>query len=203
MQFDRAKLRAVILHTCRSCPPDNLGAVKMHKVLYFLDMISYAQTGASVTGATYRKRPFGPTCDQLLQMLREMERTGDLAIKKVNFHGLIKTEYMALANEQSGVLNDEERGLLNEVIAFVCHQNSARTISEFSHKLPWELAEFGEEIPYDTALLLYPTQPSPEAFEKVSEGFAEIETARQSASAVDLPVLSAFRSRVLSQLGGI
>jgi hypothetical protein len=202
MQFDRAKLRAVILHTCSSCPPDNLGAVKMHKVLYFLDMISYAQTGASVTGATYRKRPFGPTCVQLLPTLAEMERNGDLTINKVDFHGLIKHEYIARVSEQKGVLNEEERALLDEVIAFVCHRNSARTISEFSHKLPWEMAEFGEEIPYDTALLLYPSQPSPEAFDRVSEGSAEIEAARQGTSAVDLPVLSAFRSRVLSQLGG-
>ena len=46
MQFDRSKLEAVILHTCDVCPPAKLGAVKLHKVLYFLDMIHFAQSGS-------------------------------------------------------------------------------------------------------------------------------------------------------------
>lgn len=201
IQFDRAKLKAAILHTCRAVNPDRLGAVKLHKVLYFLDMIHYAQNKRPVTGATYKKRPYGPTCVPLLPTLREMQREGIIEIRDVDFHGLQKKEYIPLAAEQRGVLNDAELDLLDEVIEFVCDKNSARTISEFSHQLPWEMAEFGEVIPYESALLLFPSEPTPEAFEAVEKGADEIEAERSKGGAVVYTELSAFRSRVLSQIG--
>jgi hypothetical protein len=201
MQFDRAKLRAAILHTCEAVPPDRLGAVKLHKVLYFLDMIHYAQTGSSVTGATYKKRPFGPTCVQLLPILRDMQNEGSIHIRDVDFHGLRKKEYIGLDREEAGVLNQAELDLLDEVIQFVCDKNSAKTISEYSHKLPWEMAEFGEVIPYESALLLFPVEASPEALETVEEGVEEVEAERSKGGAVAYTELSAFRDRVLSQIG--
>ena len=201
MQFDRAKLKAVILHTCEAVSPERLGAVKLHKVLYFLDMIHYAQTKRSVTGATYKKRPYGPTCVQLLPILREMEIEESIFIREVDFHGRRKKEYIALAKEEDGVLNAEELDLLDEVIQFVCDENSARTISEYSHKLPWEMAEFGEVIPYDSSLLLFPVETSPEAFDAVENGVEEIERERSKGSAVVYEPLSAFRDRLRAQIG--
>ena len=201
MQFDRTKLRAAILHTCDAVPPERLGAVKLHKVLYFLDMIHYAQTKRSVTGATYKKRPYGPTCLQLLPMLRDMQREGAIHIRDVDFHGLMKKEYVALEQEQAGVLNQAELDLLDEVSQFVCDENSARSISEYSHKLPWEMAEFGEVIPYDSSLLLFPVDTSPEAFDEVERGVEEIERERSKGSAVVYAPLSALRDRIRAQIG--
>jgi hypothetical protein len=39
MQFDRAKLKTVILYACSKCDAEQMGAVKLHKVLYFADML--------------------------------------------------------------------------------------------------------------------------------------------------------------------
>lgn len=201
MQFDRAKLEAAILHTCEAVPPERLGAVKLHKVLYFLDMIHYAQTKQPVTGATYKKRPYGPTCVPLLPMLREMEQEGSISVREVDFHGLRKKEYTALRRAEAGVLNESEMALLKEVIEFVCDKNSARTISEFSHKLPWEMAEFGEVIPYDSALLLFPIETSPEGFDAVVQGADEVAAERSQGSSVVFSDFAAFRGRVRSQVG--
>lgn len=200
-QFDRGKLRAAILHTCKSCPPDRLGAVKLHKVLYFLDMVHYAQRGTPVTGASYRKRPFGPTCVQLLPMLRDMERAGELEVITSDYFGYTKTEYRALADAEQDVLNDSELDLLNDVIDFVCNRNSARSISDFSHKLPWEQAEYGEEISYRSALLLYPIDITPEAFEAAGAGLEDIADTRQRSNTLDFPLLSDFRGRVRAAAG--
>jgi Protein of unknown function (DUF4065) len=203
MQFNREKLKAVILETCFQCPPERLGAVKMHKVLYFLDMLQFALAGNAVTAATYRKRPYGPTCVQLLPTLREMEISGDISIKDVDFFGMRKREYHANKMPPSGVLNDNEQALLKEVIDFVCHQHSAKDISEVSHQRPWEMVEFGEDIPYSTALMLFPTDPSPEAFEVIEQGASEIEAARSKSNTLGLSKLSDFRSRVLAAHGQV
>ncbi len=194
-------MRAVVLRACHSCDPSDLGAVKLNKVLYFLDMISYAHHRSPVTGATYRKRPNGPTSDQLLFLLREMERNGDIDIRDVDYHGYWKKEYTAKVGEPEGVLSQDELSLLDDVLEFVCRQNSARSISEYSHSLPWEMAEMGDEIPYHSAMLLFPMEPTPEAFEMVEQGFAEIEAARQESNTVDMQLLAAFRSRLLSEAG--
>jgi hypothetical protein len=203
MQFNREKLKAVILETCLQCPPERLGAVKLHKVLYFLDMLQFALTGNAVTAATYRKRPYGPTCVQLLPTLRDMEMSGDIIIKDVDFFGMRKREYHANKASAKGLLNDGEQAVLSEVVNFVCHQHSAKDISEISHQRPWEMVEFGEDIPYSTALMLFPTDPSPEAFEVIQKGVSEIEAARSKSDTMGLSKLSDFRSRVLEAHGQI
>lgn len=201
LQFDREKMRAVILHACHSCAPSDLGAVKLNKVLYYLDMLTYAHHRSAVTGATYRKRPNGPASDQLLFLLREMERAGDIQINNVDYHGYIKKEYVALAEEPRGILNDIDISLLDDVIEFVCRRHTARSISEYSHSLPWEMAQMGGEIPYRSAMLLFPTQPTPEAFEAVEHGVSEFAAERSSGNTMGLSTLEDFRSRILAASG--
>lgn len=164
MQFDRAKFKDVVLYTCHRCDRSKLGAVKLNKVLYFLDMIRFAWSGAPVTGATYKKRKHGPTTDQLLPALRELVADNRLQINDVNFFGFTKKEYVTLVEPDFSRLGKEEIVLLDEVIDFVC-SNTAKTISEYSHQAPWEMVEFGQEIPYHSAFLLYPSEVSLEALE--------------------------------------
>ena len=201
VQFNRDKMRAVILRACHSCAPEDLGAVKLNKVLYYPDMVGYAHNCQAVTGATYRKRPNGPTTDQLLFTLRDMERAGEIEVRSVDYHGYTKKEYIALVEEPQGLLNEAEQAILDDVIEFVCRLNTAQSISDYSHKLPWEMAEMGGEIPYHTAILLFPVQPSPEAFEAVEQGMGEVETARSSSKSVGMRSLGDFRGRILAAAG--
>jgi hypothetical protein len=197
MQFDREKMQAVILRTCQKCPKDQLGAVKLNKVLYYLDMVHYANFRRSVTGATYRKRPNGPTTDQLLFVLEDMQREAKLKVSSVEYYGYIKKEYQPLVSEPNGVLNAVEQSILDEVIDFVCFSNTAQSISDYSHAAPWELSDMGEVIPYHRALLLFPMQPSSEAFSATEHDGDCLEAARSLSNTVDLPLLADFRARIL------
>lgn len=197
LEYNHEKMRAVILRACHSCDPKDLGAVKLNKVLYFIDMITYAHHREVVTGATYRKRPNGPASDQLLFTLRDMERDGQIEVADVDYHGFIKKEYTAKVDEPHNVLSNEESALLDDVIDFVCRKNTAKSISDYSHKLPWEMADMGGVIPYHSAMLLFPNQPSPEAFEVADEGMKEIEAERSNRNTVVMSKLSDFRSSLL------
>ncbi|WP_261935739.1 Panacea domain-containing protein [Sphingomonas bisphenolicum] len=201
MQFDRDKMRAVILRACHSCNVEDLGAVKLNKVLYYFDMISYAHHRYSVTGAVYRKRPNGPTSDQLLFLLRDMARDGEMEIRTVDYFGYLKKEYHAKVAEPEHILNNAERALLDDVLDFVCNQNTAKSISEYSHKLPWEMAEMGGVIGYETAMLLFPSQPSPEAFDLAARGMTEVEATQSKRGPVAMSSIGDFRSRLLSATG--
>src|SRR6266849_9373459 len=60
IQFDRAKLLDVVHYVCAKVPVPELGRVKLHKNLYFADMLHFAATGRPLTGVEYQKQPFGP-----------------------------------------------------------------------------------------------------------------------------------------------
>ncbi|MBA4007497.1 MAG: hypothetical protein C0471_10115 [Erythrobacter sp.] len=203
MQYDREKMRAVILHAARGCDPEDLGAVKLNKILYFLDMISYANHRLPVTGATFRKRPNGPTSDQLLFALRDMERAGDIRTDTVEYHGYYKKEYHALVPAPDGILSEQELSLLSDIVDFVCRKNTAKSISEFSHKIPWEMADMGGVIQYHTAMLLFPMQPSPEAFDAAEDGMKEVEAKRSSGAPLGVRSLGAFRDSLRASIGQV
>jgi hypothetical protein len=200
MQYDRGKLKSVVLYTCAKCEPSRLGAVKLHKVLYFADMIRFAQAGTPITGATYRKRPLGPTCDQLLSTLRVLEQANALTVNEVDYFGYRKKEFVALAQPDLTRLAQDEIALLDEVIDFVCAQNTAKTISDYSHNRAWEQADFGEELKYNSAFLLFPAQVSPEALDWASSEVAQVDEAR-STNKLAGKDFGTFRSEVLSRLG--
>ncbi len=180
MQFDRNKLRTVILYACSKCEPAKLGAVKLHKVLYYADMLQYAFANSPITGSTYRKRPLGPTCDQLLPMLRDLQRAGTIEVREVEYFGYRKKEFIAKEHPDLARLSNDEVALLDEVIEFVCNENTAKTISEYSHNAAWEIAAFGEELPYNSVYHIFPTQVSLEAFEWGAEQVADIEAYKRS-----------------------
>jgi Protein of unknown function (DUF4065) len=175
LQFNKAKFKQLVLYICANCSPDQLGAVKLNKVLYFADMIRFAGSGLPVTGAPYRKRPYGPTTDALLPTLRELERDGAIRIEDMNYFGYRKKVYIPEGAPDTSLFNDEEIRLVDDVIAFVCHNNTAKTISELSHNKAWELAEFGAEIPYHTAFYLFPSLVSEETREWANKEAGAIE----------------------------
>ncbi|MBZ9736344.1 SocA family protein [Mesorhizobium sp. CA18] len=199
INFSRDKLRAAVLHVIGQCKPDRLGAVKLHKVLYYSDMLTFLDTGQPVTGAEYRKRPFGPTCDAVLSVLDELARTGDVSIERVDYHGFLKKQFKLNGSPDTNQLSADEKTTLNEMVDFVCNNNSAKTISDFSHDMVWEMVEFGDIIPYHNAIHLIPNIASPDA---VAWGEAEAEKiAGHRSKSQNSPLAGidsgAFRSRLV------
>jgi len=197
MQLDMAKLENVVLYVCHTVGGGRLGAVKLHKVLYFSDMLFYAEFGQSITGSTYRKRPYGPTCDELLKALRSLERKGAVRIENVDYFGYAKKQYEANVVPDAKSLTNAELAIINEVAEFVCNDNSARTISEFSHNRAWENVEFGEIIKYNSVFSIFPTEVSQEAIEWAQGEAAKIADERSSKTPVARHDFGDFRNRVL------
>jgi Antitoxin SocA-like, Panacea domain len=197
MQFDREKLKAVILYACNRCQASELGAVKLHKVLYVSDMLYYAYLGTPLTGATYRKRTHGPTCDDLLPALRELERAGAVEVREVEYFGYRKKEYLARAPAQIERLGPAALELLDDVIDFVCRDNTAQTISEYSHNRAWEMAEFGDVLSYNSVFQIFPTEMSPEVMDIVRAEVKTLEDKREQGAPLGGRVLGRLREGIL------
>jgi hypothetical protein len=161
-------------------------------------MLYYVMSGHPITGATYRKRPLGPTADQLLRYQRELVNEGALSVSNVSYFGFVKKQYEANRQPDLARFNGEEIKLVDDVIAFVCNE-SAKSISELSHNLAWESTPSGSIIPYYSAFLMFPNQVPESAFEWAADEAQSVEAEKQRRSPMDYPVLGDFRDRLLRE----
>lgn len=157
VQFDREKFKEAILLLTSYCPPEELGNVKLHKMLYFADMLTFLEEGRPLTGVDYLKQKFGPTARHLTSAVDELAREGRLSVREAEYHGFFKKDYVPTAAFAAARLSKREQTLLREVADFV-RGKTAKQISEISHNAAWEAAELGEVIPHFTALELVPVE---------------------------------------------
>ena len=156
-QFDREKFKEAILFIASYCPRAELGNVKLHKILYFSDMLFFLQEGRPLTGAEYVKQKFGPVARHLTAAIAELASEGRLTVTEEDYFGLSKKSYVPREAFNKTRLSDTEIALITEVADYV-RGRSAKEISELSHTAVWEAAELGEPLPYFTALRLVPTE---------------------------------------------
>lgn len=147
--FDKQMLLEVVHYVISRCTASELGNVKLHKILYFSDMLHYLATGEPLTGVEYRKQKFGPVARHLTWACERLSESGKIKIDRRDYLGFQKMDYSSIRNPDSRSLSNQSVQILNDVIEFVCSR-SAREISELSHNSAWEAAKIGETLPYFT-----------------------------------------------------
>jgi Protein of unknown function (DUF4065) len=146
---DREKLKKLVHYVIDRCEnPAELGSIKLNKVLWMSDLVAYMNTGTPLTGERYVKQQFGPVAQTMPAILSELQSEGKIFVREYPF----KTEYFALRKPEgiSEALTGDEISLVEQAREFVC-EHRAHQISEMTHDVIWELAEIGEEIPYEAA----------------------------------------------------
>ena len=147
IRFDRRKFKQVVHYICAHCDADKLGNIKLHKILYFADMMHFSSKGKPLTGVDYLKQRFGPIARHLTSALSDLQAEGKLDVRTRDYFGFQKKDYVSVAPLEALSITNEEAELLQDVIAFVC-EHSAKTISDLSHDLTWQIAKLGERMPY-------------------------------------------------------
>lgn len=155
VSFDMAKLKEAVHYICATCTAtDRLGAVKLNKILYYSDMLHYAETGQSITGATYVKRQRGPVPKQVVPAIESLCSDSRLEVRNVSVFDLVRRGSEAIGVTEIRQFSSDEIERINQMIRFVC-DHSANEISDISHTIVWEAADLGEELPYETFLVSY------------------------------------------------
>ena len=88
MRVNLRKLMQLIIFFAHHEAVKPLGKTKLFKLLYFADVTHIRTMGKPITGAEYRKFPFGPVPTQ-----------GDFALKELQLHRLISQKRIPLPNE--------------------------------------------------------------------------------------------------------
>jgi len=146
------KFKNVLLYILERCAgKPNVGETVLYKLLYFSDFNNYELYEEHLTGAKYRKLPYGPVPQKLDTILNQMIDKGQLQRVKTEYHGFPQTRYLPLVKAELTGLKASEKEVIDRVIEQLSDW-SAAAISNYSHKdMPWLASKEGEEINYELA----------------------------------------------------
>lgn len=169
------------------------GLVKLFKLLYYLDMLHFRETGRSVTGLTYKALPYGPVPTELYDQIRNppadmgnvISITSPPAPLEVTETKGPITVIKAKSIEE-GFLTKRELRIAGEV-AEIFHDATADQISEISHPKngPWDMAKkagggkWGHPINFLDSTNLDLGTGKPKSIEILKEEQAEYEEVRK------------------------
>ena len=147
-----SKFKNVLLYILERCAgKPNVGETVLYKLLYFMDFNYYEMYEEHLTGAKYRKLPYGPVPQKLDIIIGQMIENGQLQRVKTEYHGYPQTRYLPLVKADLTELKASEKEIIDRVIEQMSDW-SAAAISNYSHKdLPWEVTDEGKDISYELA----------------------------------------------------
>jgi uncharacterized phage-associated protein len=151
------KMRELILHIAQQSESDGkFGAVKLNKILFYADFISFLRRGKSITGLEYFALSEGPAPRQMLPIINSMKKNGDIAIQKINI-GLPnpKSKIIALRDPDYTKLEAADIVIVDEIIKRFWNKTGT-DLTKISHEFSGWLDAFyngGEKttIPYSAA----------------------------------------------------
>jgi transcriptional regulator with XRE-family HTH domain len=146
------KFKNVLLYILERCAgKPNVGETVLYKLLYFSDFNYYELYEEHMTGAMYRKLPYGPVPQKMDAIINQLIDKGQLQRVKTEYHGYSQVRYLPLEKPDLTELRASEKEIIDRVIDQMSDW-SASAISNYSHKdMPWLASKEGEEINYELA----------------------------------------------------
>ena len=149
-ELDMERFRNFLLYILERCSgKPNVGETVLYKLLYLSDFNYYEIYEEHLTGAQYRKLPYGPVPQSIEKIIERMKNNGELERIKTEYHGYPQTRYIPLAKADLRKMTAAEKDVIDKVIDHFSDW-SASAISDYSHRdLPWRATVEGDIIDYE------------------------------------------------------
>jgi len=146
------KIKNVLLYMLEKCAgKPNVGETVLYKLLYFADFNYYELYEEHLTGAAYRKLPYGPVPQNLDVIINQMIADKQLQRFKTEYFGLQQTRFLPLVKANLSQLKASEKEVIDKVLDQMSDW-SAAALSAYSHKdMPWLATKEGDQINYELA----------------------------------------------------
>lgn len=150
------KLKEMILYVADKCKEDpSFGATKLNKILFLADMNCYALKGSSITDGTYMHKQNGPVAKRMLPACHALITENRAKEEETVYFGHTKRRIVPLTGFDGSLFSEDELSLVDAMIEQTRHLTASQ-LSQWSHTLnPWLLTVDGEDIPYESAYVLY------------------------------------------------
>jgi len=152
-----SKFKNILLYILEKCAgKPNVGETVLYKLLYFSDFNYYEMYEEHLSGARYRKLPYGPVPKRFETIVNSMIEKEELKKIKTEYYNKIQTRYIPLTKPDLTKLKASEKEVIDRVIEQMSDWNAA-TISNYSHNdMPWKASKEGEEMSYELAFYRRP-----------------------------------------------
>lgn len=169
-EFDAEKFGELMLYIAfKSTHDPAFGTTKLARILCWSDFLMYALHGKPITGATYRRRAYGPVPEELSDVQTKLAGAGDAVVAEMPHFTYVQKRLVPQRRANLRRFSGEEIAIVDQVIEAISGHDGAQT-GEFSHErlVGWQLARDGEAIPYET-ILLSPELPTEEELRRGAE----------------------------------
>lgn len=152
---DERKLGELILYISQKCATDpKFGAIKLNKLLYLSDFLSFGQWGEPITGVEYQHLPKGPAPKRLLPVRSALQENGKLVIQKLQLRsGNTQVRTVNLSEPDLALFTAREISLVDNIIEELWDLDAEES-SNFSHRfVGWKMTKLNEAIPYGSIFI--------------------------------------------------
>jgi transcriptional regulator with XRE-family HTH domain len=146
-KMDIPKFKTVLLYILEQCAGrPNVGDTVLRKLLYFTDFDHYELYEGHLTGARYKRMPYGPVPVGIEQILESMIKNDEVQRIKTTYFDKPQQRYIPLVKPDMTKLNAAEKEVIDRVINRYADW-SAKSLSEHSHNdMPWKVTKEGQYI---------------------------------------------------------
>lgn len=153
LEGGQRRLQEAILYIAQQCQSAPLfGLIKLNKILWRADFLSFVERGQPVTGRQYQRLPQGPAPIEMKPVLNEMLRSGLVRIELARVINYDERRVMPLVEPNLSLFSKGDLDQLDRSIAFYWEKTGKET-SDHSHGVAWKTRENGESMPYELAYL--------------------------------------------------
>ncbi|MFC1627461.1 Panacea domain-containing protein [Patescibacteria group bacterium] len=151
-KINTGKYKNAVLYFSANCNNSHLGRVKLNKLFYYLDFISYRDRGKSVTGDVYIHEDFGPVPQKIEEIVSKLKKDSELVVE---FDPEYKTagKYF-FKNKKSPKLKSfdaYEKDLLKKICKFFFTWSTSKIITQTHLEAPWFYSEIFDVVDYKYA----------------------------------------------------
>ena len=154
-QLSLDRLKNVMLYILGRC--DDVWCTKMNKLLFYVDFLSYRDSGMAITGLSYRAVDFGPVPERWEKVYSEFPEVHQEFRQTGDFEGSV---LIATQNADVSLFTDFELQVMDKVCSLL-GKKSSRELSRISHEeKAWkEYCNNHEKIPFNEAFSIGVASP--------------------------------------------
>lgn len=154
--LDRGRFKACVHYVCWRCEdPRTLDPARLTRVLWHADRARYLKAGLPLTGASYRKRQWGPAARALEPVIAELEREGAVATREHSYSGE-GVQYFARHEPDLSAFAPDEISAVDAAVDAVCFRTVPAHAGARADDEVLRLAQIGELLPYHTVFSARP-----------------------------------------------
>jgi len=150
---NRQKYLNALVYFVTNCNNEKLGIMKLNKLFYYLDFISYRDRDMSVTGEKYIHLPKGPFASTLQEDILKVARKSGLIEQKEDVSKKYgkRNRFQTLKDPDLSIFDEYEKKLLDYLCVNFRDWSTDQMVAQTHSEAPWVFSKPSQVLSYKDA----------------------------------------------------